>query len=125
MNTSSQTGSGASSSLHLPARRLSLSTMYAWGRIMETYLLRHPRHQVRVLYRHQVVQDLKQLVLHSPNLDPGAFEVRVQTPDGDSAEVPRLLALMHEAAEPHQEHFLTDDRPERWFSGAAAGGRSG
>lgn len=102
--------------LHLPQLRMSLSTVYAWSRILAAYARRHPRHQVRIFYHERAVQDLRLLVRQSPQLDPSGFEMRVETADGDSREVVALLRLMERAGGPDAPLFLTGDDPDGWFT---------
>lgn len=105
--------------LRLTVRRSGLPTMEAWERILRTYTLRHPLHQVRVHYHHQPIPDLKELIRHSPQIDPRGFEVQFRCPDGDESEADRLMVLLMEAAGPQGHHFLTDPDPAKWFTRAA------
>ncbi len=109
------TGVAGREALHLPPLKMSLSTIYAWSRILEAYRRRHPLHMTRVIYHGHAVQDLRMLVRQAVPLDSRGFELRVETDDGNSQDVPRLLALMEEAAGPDFQHFLTDNDPNRWF----------
>jgi|SRR5579863_4834427 hypothetical protein len=111
--------------LRLPLRRISVSTMYAWTRVLEAYGVRHPHHEVLVFYHRSCVHDLKLLVRHSPQLDPAGFEVRVQAPDSVLGDVPRLIKLLEESAGPELQHFLTDNNPDSWFGGHPAVERAG
>jgi hypothetical protein len=106
--------------LHLLVRRIGVSTMYAWTRVMEAYSRRHPLQQVHVFYHRNRVQDLKLLVKHSPQLDSRGFEVKVVSPNEELEEVPRLMKLLEEAATPQGQHFLTDANPSAWFEAAQA-----
>ncbi len=108
--------------LRLATRPPGLPTMEAWGRILRVYAQRHPLHQVRVFYHHQPVPDLKELVRHSPQIDPRGFEVQIRCPDGDESESMRVMALMKEAAGSQGQHFLTDTDPAVWFAQPAPGG---
>jgi hypothetical protein len=106
--------------LHLPLRRISVSTMYAWTRVIEAYGKLHPDHQVQIFYRHTSVRDLKLLVKHSPQLDPHGFEVRVETPNEDRQDVSRLVSLLEDATGPALPKFLTDKDPNAWFMSPVA-----
>ena len=101
--------------LRLTVRRPGLPTMEAWERILRTYTSRHPLHQVRIHYHRQPVPDLKELVRHSPQVDPRGFEVQFRCPDGDESEVDPLIGLLMEAAGPKGQHFLNDPDPNEWF----------
>jgi hypothetical protein len=113
------TGVAGREALQLPPLKMSLSTVYAWSRILAAYGQRHPRHQVRVYYHGHVIQDLRMLVRRGLALDAKGFEVRVETHNGHSADVPRLLRLMEEAGGPECLRLLSADSPELWFSPAA------
>ena len=117
MTIARATGVAGREPLRLPRLRMSLSTLYAWSRILQGYRSRHPRHQVRIFYLRKAVRDLRGLVRYTPQLDPDGFEVQVETETGDSADVVTLLRLLEEAAGPQVQRFLIDDNPGGWFSG--------
>ena len=108
--------------LHLPLRRISVSTVYAWTRVIEAYEKRHPDHEVQVFYHRNQVRDLKLLVRHSPQLDPHGFAVQVRAPQQDQQEVMRLVGLLEEASGPDLQKFLTADDPNVWFAQPALNG---
>ena len=125
MKTARETGVAGRQALRLPVLRMSLSTVYAWSRILAAYAQRHPQHQVRVFYHGHPVQDLRMLVRQAPQLDAAGFEVRVQSADGTSREVVVLLQLMEQAAGPAMHTFLTADDPNLWFLDPLTLGQSG
>ena len=110
--------------LHLPLRQISVSTVYAWTRVIEAYGKRHPDHEVRVFYHRNQVQDLKLLVRHSPLLDPNGFAVQVQAQQVEQQEVLRLVSLLEQATGPDLQKFLTADDPNVWFAQPAPNGHS-
>ncbi len=122
MKMAQGTGVAGRQQLQLPHLRMSLSTVYAWSRILAVYARRNPSHEVRIFYHDRTVQDLRLLVRQSPQLDPNGFEVRVHTADGDSHEAVLLLRLMERAAGPDVHTFLTGDDPAGWFADRGAAG---
>ena len=114
-NGSYGTGVAGREALHLPPLHMTLSTIYAWSRILEAYRRRHPRHEVQVYYHSHAVRDLRLLVRQGTPLDVNGFEVRVETQDGNSGDVTQLLAMLEEAGGPEVGRFLTEDNPDYWF----------
>ena len=84
-------------------RRLGGNHLQGWARLIEGYLKLHPLHQIQIFYHHQRVPDLKQLIQQFPQLDHAGFELRVQSPDEDLADVSLLVKLMESATGPRLE----------------------
>ena len=102
--------------LHLPLRRISISTMYAWTRVLDAYKKRHPGHDVDMLYHHISVRDLKLLVRHTPDLDPHGFAIRVNGGDPELDDVPLLIARLQEAAGEEMAKYVAAEDPDSWFA---------
>jgi len=81
----------------------------AWINIIKSYESKHPDHQITILYEGQPVYNLAFLYRQRDTLNHEHFEILVDAPDGNRANVSKLIRMMVEGAGPNYQHFIAKE----------------
>ncbi|MBI4082353.1 MAG: hypothetical protein HY423_07050 [Candidatus Lambdaproteobacteria bacterium] len=92
--------------LPISGSTLTMGHVEAWMRIIRSYLDLHPDHEVEILYDNDPVNDLRSLFRSGAELNLGAFQLQLKTPDGNRKHAAKLYRHLVEGTGPDYERYL-------------------